>query len=214
MMCYFFLCNLFCLPRQVCPRADAQNQLLRHLTQSRVGALNFMLKLWNFYKAHLRSSWAENWCASYLGDTKSGKISKNKSKIYKIWTSTSALTPWWALLRFLADRAVLFLSLWSTVPSQSDFPMGRGPNSNSKAPNSEPGWCSKFQAKTCGISIGHTFYPIELKIGVHPQVIQNDKKYQKNKSKKCKIWISTSGLTPWWAPLSFHADRVVLFLSL
>jgi hypothetical protein len=33
-------------------------------------------------------------------------------------------------------------------------------------------------------------------------------------SKKCKIWISTSALTPWWAPLSFRADRVLLFLSL
>jgi hypothetical protein len=45
-------------------------------------------------------------------------------------------------------------------------------------------------------------------------VIQNQRKYQKNKSKKCKIWISTSGLIPWCASLSFRADRAVLFLYL
>jgi hypothetical protein len=66
--------------------------------------------------------------------------------------------------------------------------MGRGPNLNSMAPNSEPGWCFKFHAKNCGIFMGHTFCPIELKIGVLPiKVMQNQKKYQKNKSKKCKI---------------------------
>jgi hypothetical protein len=130
-------------------------------------------------KAHLRCNWVENYCASYFGDTKSKKYQKNKSKICKIWISTSALTLWWAPLSFRADRAVLFLSLWSTVPSQSDFPTGRAPNSNSQAPNSESGWCFKFRAKTCGISIGHTFYPIELKIGVLPLVIQNHKKLSK-----------------------------------
>jgi hypothetical protein len=58
--------------------------------------------------------------------------------------------------------------------------MGRGPNSTSKAPNSDPGWCFKFHAKNCGISLGHTFCPIELEIGVLPiSVIQNRKKYQK-----------------------------------
>jgi hypothetical protein len=48
------------------------------------------------------------------------------------------------------------------------FEIGRGSNSTSKAPNSEPGWCFKFHAKNYGISIGHTFYSIELKIGVLP----------------------------------------------
>jgi hypothetical protein len=67
-----------------------------------------------------------------------------------------------------------------------------------KAPNSEPGWCFKFRAKSCIISIGHTFCPIELKVRELPiWVIKNRKKYQKNKSKKYKIWISTSGLTSW-----------------
>jgi hypothetical protein len=46
--------------------------------------------------------------------------------------------------------------------------MGRGSNLTSKAPKSEPGWCFKFGAKNCGISIGHNFYPIELKISVLP----------------------------------------------
>jgi hypothetical protein len=32
-------------------------------------------------------------------------------------------------------------------------------------------------------------------------------------SEKCRIWISCSGLTPWLAPLTFCADRAVLFLS-
>jgi hypothetical protein len=36
----------------------------------------------------------------------------------------------------------------------------------SKAPNSESGWCFKFGAKNCGISIGHNFCPVELRIGV------------------------------------------------
>jgi hypothetical protein len=53
-------------------------------------------------------------------------------------------------------------------PTQSSLPMERGPTSTSKAPNSELGQCFKFQAKNCGISIGHTFCPIELKIGVLP----------------------------------------------
>jgi hypothetical protein len=66
--------------------------------------------------------------------------------------------------------------------------MGRGPNSTSKAPNSEPGWCFKFCAINCGIFIGNTFCPIEMKIGVLPiHVIQNQKKISKNKNKKCKI---------------------------
>jgi hypothetical protein len=55
--------------------------------------------------------------------------------------------------------------------------MGIGPNWTSKAPNSEPGWGIKFCAENYRISIGHTFYPIELKIGVLPiLVIQNQKK--------------------------------------
>jgi hypothetical protein len=53
-------------------------------------------------------------------------------------------------------------------PTQSGLPTGRAPNLISKAPNSRLGWCFKFRAKNCGISIGHTFCPIELKIGVLP----------------------------------------------
>jgi hypothetical protein len=45
----------------------------------------------------------------------------------------------------------------------------------SKAPNSEPGWCFKFQSEKCGISIGHTVGPIEVKIVVLPYVIQDQK---------------------------------------
>jgi hypothetical protein len=48
------------------------------------------------------------------------------------------------------------------------LPTGRGLNLTYKAPNSESGWCFKFCAKNCGISIGHIFCPIELKIGVLP----------------------------------------------
>jgi hypothetical protein len=56
--------------------------------------------------------------------------------------------------------------------------MGRGPNLTSKAPNPESGRCFKFHAENYGISISHTFSPIELKIGVLPiLVIQNHKKY-------------------------------------
>jgi hypothetical protein len=54
------------------------------------------------------------------------------------------------------------------TPPLSGLPMGGGPNSTSKAPNSESGWCFKFRAENCGISIGHICYPIELKIGVLP----------------------------------------------
>jgi hypothetical protein len=54
------------------------------------------------------------------------------------------------------------------------FSTGRGPNLTSKAHNSELEWCFKFCAENYGISIGHTFCPIELKIGVLPiLVIQN-----------------------------------------
>jgi hypothetical protein len=68
------------------------------------------------------------------------------------------------------------------------LPTGRGSNLTSKAPNSEPGWCFKFHAKNCGISIGRTFCPIELKIGVLPiYVIQNQKKYQKIRAKSAKF---------------------------
>jgi hypothetical protein len=67
--------------------------------------------------------------------------------------------------------------------------MGRGPNSTSKAPNSELEWCLKFRVENCGISIRHTFYPIELKIGVLPiLVIPNQKKkYLKNRIKIKKL---------------------------
>jgi hypothetical protein len=58
--------------------------------------------------------------------------------------------------------------------------MARGPNSTSKAPNSEPGWCFKFCAENYGISIGHTFCPIELKHGALPiLVVQNKKRIKK-----------------------------------
>jgi hypothetical protein len=59
-------------------------------------------------------------------------------------------------------------------PTQSGISTGRDPNSTSKAPNSESGWCFTFHAENCGIFTGHAFYPIELKIGVLPiLVIQN-----------------------------------------
>jgi hypothetical protein len=62
-------------------------------------------------------------------------------------------------------------------PIKSGLPTERGSNSTSKAPNSEPERSFKFHAENCGISIGHTFCPIELKIGVLPiLVIQNQEK--------------------------------------
>jgi hypothetical protein len=61
--------------------------------------------------------------------------------------------------------------------------MGRGPNSTSKAPNLEPGRCFKFCVEDCGISIGHTFYPIELKIGVLPILVIQNQKNNKNRLK-------------------------------
>jgi hypothetical protein len=65
--------------------------------------------------------------------------------------------------------------------------MGRGPNLTSKAPNSESGRCFKFHAGNYGISISHTFSPIELKIGVLPiLVIQNHKNIE-NRIKSQKI---------------------------
>jgi hypothetical protein len=94
------------------------------------------------------------------------------------------------------------------------FSTGRGPNSSSKAPNSEPGWCFIFQAKKCRISLGPTICPIELKMCASYLSDTESEKISKNKSKKCKIWISTSGLTLSWAPLSFCADHVGMFLSL
>jgi hypothetical protein len=63
--------------------------------------------------------------------------------------------------------------------------MERGPNSTSKAPNSELGWCFKFRAENCGISIGHIFCPIELKIGMLPiYVIKNLKNIKKRAKMK------------------------------
>jgi hypothetical protein len=65
--------------------------------------------------------------------------------------------------------------------------MGRGTNSTSNAPNSEPGWWFKFRTKNCGISIGHSFYPIELKNSALPiYVIQIQKKYKKISAKSAK----------------------------
>jgi hypothetical protein len=43
--CCFFLCDMLCLPSRVCPWEEAQVQLLRHLTQSRDGGLNFVQKI-------------------------------------------------------------------------------------------------------------------------------------------------------------------------
>jgi hypothetical protein len=57
--------------------------------------------------------------------------------------------------------------------------MERGPNLTSKVSNLELGWCFKFCAENCEISIGHTFYPIELKIGVLPISYKIRKKYIK-----------------------------------
>jgi hypothetical protein len=47
--------------------------------------------------------------------------------------------------------------------------------------------CFKNHAETLGISLGHTFHPIELKVGVLPiLVIENKKKIQKIRIKKSK----------------------------
>jgi hypothetical protein len=55
-------------------------------------------------------------------------------------------------------------------------------------PDSDPGWCFKFHAKNCGIYVGHTFCPIELKIGMLPiLVIQNQKNKIKNRIKSQKL---------------------------
>jgi hypothetical protein len=56
------------------------------------------------------------------------------------------------------------------------------------APNSEPGWSFKFRAKNCVISMGHTFRPIEMKIGVLPiSVIQTQKNIKKIRAKSAKF---------------------------
>jgi hypothetical protein len=78
-LCCFFLCNLLCPPSRVYPQEEAQIWLLRHLTQSRDGALNFMLKLSNFYRPHLLSNWAKNWCASLI-DIELEKYKKIRAK--------------------------------------------------------------------------------------------------------------------------------------
>jgi hypothetical protein len=54
--------------------------------------------------------------------------------------------------------------------------MGRVPHSTSQIPNLESGWCFKFRAKNCGIFVAHTFCPIELKIGVLPVLVKQNKK--------------------------------------
>jgi hypothetical protein len=65
--------------------------------------------------------------------------------------------------------------------------MERGPNSTFNARNSEPGWWFKFHTKNCGISVGHSFYPIELKNSALPiYVIQNQKKYKTISAKSAK----------------------------
>jgi hypothetical protein len=50
------------------------------------------------------------------------------------------------------------------------------------------GWCFKFGAKNCGISIGHTFCLIDMKIGVLPiYVIRNQKNIKKIRAKSAKF---------------------------
>jgi hypothetical protein len=117
LLCCFFLCDMLCLPSRVYPWEEAQVQLLRHLTQSRDGGLNFVQNFLNLYRPHLLSNWAENWCASNLSDAESKKISKTTSKKCRIWISISGLTPWLAPFTFRVDRAMRFLSFWSAMPS-------------------------------------------------------------------------------------------------
>jgi hypothetical protein len=50
-LCCFFLCDMLCLPSQVCPWEEAQIQLPMHLTQSQDGGLNFAQKIVEFPKA-------------------------------------------------------------------------------------------------------------------------------------------------------------------
>jgi uncharacterized protein YbdZ (MbtH family) len=84
-LCCFFLYDLLCLPSRCCPREEAQIWLLRHFTQSRDGALDFVLKLWIFYRPHLVSNGAENWCASYLSVTKlEKKLKKIRARSAKL----------------------------------------------------------------------------------------------------------------------------------
>jgi hypothetical protein len=74
--------------------------------------------------------------------------------------------------------------------------------------------CFKNRAKTLGISLGHTFHPIELKLGVLPILfIENQIKIQKIRIKKLKFWISTSASTPLCAPLKSFAASVALSFS-
>jgi hypothetical protein len=66
------------------------------------------------------------------------------------------------------------------------LPTRRGPNLTSKAANSESGRCFKFRSENCGISIGHTFCPIELKIVVLPILVIQNQKNNNKKGKKVK----------------------------
>jgi hypothetical protein len=120
--CYFFRCDLLCLPSRISPREEGQIPILRHLTQSWDGALNFELKLVEFQLAtpSVQLSWKLVCFHEWYRITK--KYQKNQSKKCKIWISTSGLTPWWAPLSFRADRAVLFLSLWSAILPRRVWP--------------------------------------------------------------------------------------------
>jgi hypothetical protein len=114
-LCCFFLCDLLCLPRRVCPREEAQVRLLRHLTQTRDGALNFMLKLWNFY-SHI-------FFPIELKIVVPPKVIQDQKNITEITVKGIKFgfqqVPWpRGGLRWTFVLIVLcFLSLWSVVPS-------------------------------------------------------------------------------------------------
>jgi hypothetical protein len=117
MLWCFFHCDLLWLPSRVCPWEEAQNRLLSHLTESRDGAFNFELKIVKFL--YVTPTVQFRWeLVCFLSKWyRIRKISKNKNKKCKIKISNSGLTPWWAPLSFRADRVVMFLSLWSDMPS-------------------------------------------------------------------------------------------------
>jgi hypothetical protein len=67
--------------------------------------------------------------------------------------------------------------------------------------------CFKKHVKTLKISLGHTFLPIELKVGVVPiLVIQNYRKMQK----RIKNWISTIASTPSFTLQSPYTPLVLI----
>jgi hypothetical protein len=165
-------CSMLCLYRSLIPPSQITNQ-----SNTLIG-LPSLATVWTLALSILHSLWNPVWAFPSIGSTFA--ITNSKFSAYPI-SILSHILPYRTVTQTCFGKTVITFAyelglsyfFWNWVESnfasnQLGLPMGRGPNLASKAPNLEPGWCFNFHAKIFGISIGHTFCPIELKIGVLP----------------------------------------------